>query len=358
MSNFILAAVISTLFFVADSCVAEKIRVAVILPFSGDGASLGESLRRGMTLGIEKLSPQAKQSIEFVYEDDRLDPKTSLSAFSRINGEGKVDVVINLSSGTSQALAPVTESKKVVLLAVASDGSISAGRRYAFNFWVTPKAEVRVVLEEVRRRGYKKIARIQTTYSGVFAIRDEFDRQNSGDIQIVLDDDYPLETKDFRPWLAKLRPKIQEIDAIQVVLFPGQLSSFSKQLAAAGIKKPLFGYELFEDRNEVLQSNGTLVGSWYANAADSDGEFLKLFQQRYPGASSYAAATGHDAVLLLGAAIDKGVKPEELYSFIATLKDFTGAMGTFSSTGDQKFSLPAELKVVTNDGFERLKLKH
>ena len=114
MKALILSLLIFSVFLTTANA-ADKYRVAVILPLSGEAAGFGESIKRGIELGAEKLSPKAKESIEFVYEDDKLDPKTTIAAFNKIASGGKVDIVLNLSSGTGQALAPSTETKKIVL---------------------------------------------------------------------------------------------------------------------------------------------------------------------------------------------------------------------------------------------------
>ena len=46
---------------------------------------------------------------------------------------------------------------------------------------------------------------------------------------------------------------------------------------------------------------------------------------------------------------------EEINRFLHTVKDFTGVMGTYSATEKNNFTLPAAVKVVTRDGFKKLR---
>jgi len=40
--------------------------------------------------------------------------------------------------------------------------------------------------------------------------------------------------------------------------------------------------------------------------------------------------------------------------FLHTVKDFNGALGTYSASGDNRFTLPAAIKVITADGFKKI----
>lgn len=337
---------------VADT--VSELRIAAILPLSGEAASIGAACRNGMIMALDSLPEQTRNKLDITYEDDGLVPARSISALNKIMSQGRVDLVLNLSSGTAKALVTLTEAKRIPFLAVASDYEVGKGRTYAFNFWVTPEEEVRVLIPEMKRRGYKRIARIHTTQSGVLYAKDVFDRLNAGAIDIVLSEDYDPDVKDFRTFLTKLRAKEKETDAVMIFLMPGQLHLFARQMREMGIFLPLFGAEMFEDAQEVALARGALDGAWYVNAGDGDGTFLQGYRQRFPGASSFGAANCHDAVMLAARAEERGVARERLHEYLATLEKFSGALGTYSATGDQRFSLPAALKVVTKDGFETI----
>ena len=97
-----------------------------------------------------------------------------------------------------------------------------------------------------------------------------------------------------------------------------------------------------------------MVGAWYVNADDPGKEFINEYKETYPEASFWIAPNAHDAILLLGTAIERSANPEEINEYLHTVKNFNGALGTFSATGDNRFTLPAAVKVVTKDGFEKI----
>jgi branched-chain amino acid transport system substrate-binding protein len=331
----------------------DKLKIGVILPLTGEAASVGESVKNGMEIGLEKISLNAREQLEFTYEDDGLAAKNSISAFQKLTSSKKLDVLVNISSGTAKVLSPLAEQNKVSFIAVASDSKVSQGKKYVFNFWITPEEEVSVAIPEALKRGYKKIARIVSLQDGALAIKSAFDKSNNGRLQVVLDEEYVGDVKDFKSYLTKLRTH-KDIDAIMVVLLPGQCGIFAKQARQLGIKQDLFGFETFEDSNEVKVSGNALVGQWYVNTDDPDNKFIQEYRKRFPSASLLAASTGNDIVLLLGAAIDRGYKKDNFHEFLSTLNDFSGVLGTYSASGDNRFTIPAVVKVVTKDGFEKV----
>lgn len=351
LRSYLIALVLIALNATSISRADEPLRVGVIAPLSGDAASWGTSFRAAMELAHESLDEFSRRSLVLAFEDDQMQPKNTITAFHKLLAAQDMDVVVNLSSGTANALAPLTEQRRVPLIAVASDPKIVEGRRYAFNFWVTPEAEARALLNECQRRGYKRIARISAVHNGAEAANRAFDDANQGRIKLIYDEEILLEARDFRAAISKLR-SLEGLDAIIPVLFPGQLSAFAVQARRAGITAPFFGWEFFEDSNEIRAAKGALDGAWYVNGADGSDAFTKSFRDRHPELSLFAAANGHDLVYLLVAAVKEGTPTgERVRQFLAELRDFKGVLGTYSATGDGRFSLPAAIKEVRGETF-------
>ncbi|MCB0332640.1 MAG: ABC transporter substrate-binding protein [Bdellovibrionales bacterium] len=327
-----------------------KPTIGVLLPLSGDGASIGKSFQNGILLGYENLPKELQDKISIVFEDDGLQSVRTVAALRKLQSTENLIAVLTFSSGTSHAIAPIVEKAKLPLVAIASDPRIVKDKDWVVNFWVTPEEENRVLLPEALRRGYKKIAIICDIHEGVYSVRRAFDKINNGQIEVVFDEEVPLDMKDFRTILAKLKTK--EYDAIMPLLFPGQLSVFAQQARKQGITAPFFGYELFEDRKEVEASEGTLVGAWYANADDPSQKFLNEYEKRFPDDTFYSAPNGYDAIHIIAEGFARGGSRESVREFLHSVKDFPGVMGKISASGDNRFNLPAAIKLVTKDGFK------
>ena len=157
-----------------------------------------------------------------------------------------------------------------------------------------------------------------------------------------------------------MKAKRLSFDGFVILLMPGQVGVFARQVREQGFTQPLFGFETFEDPSEVAASNGALVGNWFVTGASPAAEFVDAVRARDPGTSLPSAAAGHDVVALLAAGLSSGKiradarSGELIDAYLRSIKDFPGASGTFSSSGDNRFTLPAVVKVVTKTGFEDL----
>lgn len=351
----IFACTLLPLILIADFAFADStFNVGAIFAMSGDGAGYGDALKNGIEMALSDLPPELKDKIKIHYEDDGLVSKNTVTAFQKLSSTVSLDAAIVFSSGTALAVVSQTERAEIPLLAIASDQQICTGKKYAFNFWVTPEQESKKLYDEAVKRGYKKMARITVTHNGTFAINKTFDAfNNKGEIQVVHDEDFPYEVKDFKPYLTKLRFE-KDLDAIFINLFPGQVGAFVKQAREMKINVPVFDVELFEDHNEVKNSAGGLIGQWYVSADDGDSTFLKRYREKYPNSTSYASANGYDLVMHFKEAYLKGLKGKEVATYFRNLKDYKGALGTYSSTDDNRFTMPACVKIVKEHGFEKL----
>jgi len=339
---------------VADTTEATpKYKIGAILPLSGDAAALGRASENGMRMALDTLPTKESSRIEVKFEDDGLVITRSVAAFRKLVDIDKVNAVICWSSGTCKAIAPLAEASKIPLVAIASDSAVSKGRKFAVNFWVTPEAETKALMPEALRRGYKRVAIVSAIQEGAQACRDAFLKQSQGTIEIAFNEEYPSDLKDFRSVVTRLK-NVKDVDAILMILMPGQLGTFAKQLRQAGVQAPMFGYETFEDKSEVENSSGALVGSWFATASTGDESFVAKFKERFPEDVIVTANNGYDAIALLSTASSSNSSPETVAEFLRTVRDFPGVSGTFSSSGDNRFTLPATLKYVAKDGFEEL----
>ncbi len=353
--SFLLMLVFAVSFFFKEPVAIaenEKAKIAVIAPLSGEAASVGAAVTGGITLALEKLPSELKDKIEIVYEDDRLDPKQTIAAYHRLCTAGKPSAVLTISSGTSKALAPLVERDQVPTVAIASDPQINGNRNWVVNFWVKPEVEAELAINEAVKRGYRKVARIVSIQDGYLSIKAAFDKYNNSRLEFVVDEEYPPDIKDFKPFLTKVRAK-KDLDAVFVSLLPGQLGIFAKQLRQQGITLPMAGVEGFADPGEVEASGGALVGQWFIDADDPNDTFLKEYFKRFPGQAYWGAGNAHDAVLLLAAAIEKDPTHKAINTFLHTVKDFSGALGTFSADGANNFTLAAAVKIVTPEGTAR-----
>jgi len=332
----------------------QKFEVLVILPLSGDLASVGESVKNGILFGLDQ--GKGKDLINLKFEDDEGLPKNTVSALLKQKSIRKPDVIITASSATSKSISQIVDQSGIPLIAIATDEEISKGRTGVFNFWLTPEDAVDAMMKEVIRRGYKKIAMFSTIHPGTNSLRRVIVQKSMGSVELVYDEEVELNLRDFKSVISKFRNKTKgiEVDAILTNVFFGQVGIFARQLRELGFKQDLFSVELFEDEGEVASSGGALYDQWYINADDPAESFLASYKTRYPNSSTYGSSNGADSILLILDAIRKNKKSSaELIEYLKTVKEFKGNSGNISYRGDQRFTFPATVKIVTKEGFKK-----
>lgn len=332
----------------AEEKATNEFKIGIIMALTGEWANLADGARKAAALAREKLPPELNARVRLLIEDDQLSPAKAVSAFQKLKNLDRVNAIITWSSGTSKAVAPLAEQSQLPMIAIASDPTVSQAKKYVFSLWVTPESQSMLLQKEALRRGYARIARITTVHDGTFACRNAFDQENKKQIEVALDEEYQVTEKDFRTYITKLK-SLKNVDAILALLNPGQLGPFAKQAREAGIKLPIFGYEMFEDSTEIQIADGALEGAWFVTSGDSDRTFLDAFHATYPGAATLTASNVFDAIMLFTTLGDGETTPSEMVKQLRTLKDYRGASGLFSATGDNRFSLPATLKQVSKD---------
>ncbi len=337
----------------ADSA---KYKVGVIIPLTGQIASMGNFVKRGIDLAMEDLPSSERNLIDVVYEDDQFESAKTVSAYRKLK-QSKLDAVFVIGSPPANALGPITERDGTILMAIgASDSTIAVGKNLSFIHWVIPPVLGDKLASELIRKDFKRIAFIAAEASGTIADQDAVIkslRDNGRGNVVALEETYLKEATDYRSTIVKLRQK--KVDAVVVCLFPGALSSFAKQFRDAKLDAELIGMETFENEDEVKASEGSLIGKIYVNSSDPSPSFIKRYTKKYGEHPGWAAGNGYDSLRLIAAAVHKvGAGNVAIRDYLRAVKDFNGASGVFSASGDNRFTLPAALKRVTANGFVSL----
>lgn len=348
----VLSAVIS-LNTAADAA-PPKYRIALIIPLTGPVASLGEYVRNGATYAYENLDPALRERIELIVSDDQFDPKQTLSIYNQLSTQAPVDAVFVLGSSPAIALAPITERKKQILMAIgASDPTIVEGRRYAFIHWVIPSVLGAHLADELIRRDFRRVAFIAGEASGTIAdttaTSHELAKRGFGD-RVVFSESYEKGLTDYRTVISTLKSK--QADAVVLAMFPGALSAFVKQAKQLELRAEIIGMETFEDEAEVKASDGTMQGLWYVNASDPTGDFAEKYRGRWGTHPGWGSGNAFDAMALVGRAIAAGKSDaDSVREYLRSVTIYKGASGTYSASGDNRFNLPASLKRIVGEKF-------
>lgn len=331
--------------------------VGIILPLAGPNQAFGEGLRNGCLLAYEKLPAAQRALLRLRFEDDSYTASKALTAAQALfQSEKNLIGLVTVSSGPSGVVAPLAERKRTPLIAIATNDGFVRGREFVRSLWTDPALEAQVIVEEMRRRGYKRIARITAESPVLVEIIKHMDRQLKGAVHMALDERVGPAHTDFHPLLLRIKQQ-GPIDGLMLNLLPGSLAPAAKQARELGLRAQIFNIEVAcGDPHSVAEAQGALLGSWCGTSARPSEAFLSEFRARFPGSLEIGAANCFDAVTLFAQALAAGARtPAEAAQHIFNRENFHGACGVLSVKGAETFGVGAAVEEVTLSGVRVLR---
>jgi len=323
---------------------APSLKIGVILPLTGRAQTIGNSIWSGIELGRNTLTPEQREHLELILEDDASQVNQAISAFRKLI-DGGANIVFSAMSNTGNALAPLAEQAGIPLISFAFDSKISKDKKYVTNMYTGVEDAAQQAIEECKRRGITKIAIVMTQHEGNVAMRDSFLKAAPARFEIVAKEEFLPGDMDFHMGIMKLR-KISNLQIIANFLHPAQAGVFARQARELGLKTPMFSLGSFEDRGVLESAQGALEGQWFVGVDYAD-DFLVNLHKSFPNVSEFGANNGLDAVLVIRNLIGKKVSREEIMSEIRSPVHRTGGAKDFWYSGTGAFKFQLKIKVVS-----------
>jgi branched-chain amino acid transport system substrate-binding protein len=330
----------------ADS---DQISIGAVLPLSGDAAHWGIPARTGAEMAVEEINHAGGiggRSLALVVEDDRCSPADGVSAFNTIMASAKPPVAVlgAVCSGVTLALAPLAESRKVVLISPASTSPKLTGAG-DFIFRVVPSGSVRgqVFAEYLYGdRGLRKLAVLYINNEGGIGGSTAFKArftQLGGTVAIELP--YAQGTTDLRAQLDEI--KTANTEGVLIGSYPPDTVAVLQQAREIHLQQPLFFTTEAVQNPEVLRQAGDAAeGATYILAAPAAGEavekFTAAYEAKFGKEPELFAAEGYDVIRLIAEAIAtaESLSGSGIRDFLRRVRDYAGASGTvtFDRNGD------------------------
>lgn len=355
--QLLICSLLGLLFLTSCSVGLEPTKIGIILPLSGEVALFGEASKNAVEMALSETSEATRSKINVFYEDDQFQPVKTVSAFQKLSSLNDVDVMITFTSGPSQAVAHLAEEQNMPMIASTTGAdSVVENKTWVTKHWVTPQQLAKTVVPEVEQK-YTRIAAVWALEEGIIAIKNAFYEELTSQDIVILDEEVEQDEKDFRTIILHIQE--EQAEAILVRLLPGQTSAFFKQAVELGYEGEFFGFETFENSAEVEASGGTMVGAWYVNSISPQSDFVEKYEERFGIAPYLGAANTYDIMNILLTTVEEMTsdmnevqKRAYINNKFHTLNEYNGAVGTYSSDGNNGFTIPAVLKIVTEEGFE------
>ncbi|HET7863957.1 MAG TPA: ABC transporter substrate-binding protein [Burkholderiaceae bacterium] len=311
MKRLTLAAALLALPLFAHAQAQAKIKVGLMLPYSGTFAALGAAIENGFKLYVDEQGGKlAGREIEFVKVDDESDPAKATDNVNKLVKRDNVDVLVGtVHSGVAMAMARVAKESGTLLIvpnagADAVTGPMCAPNifRSSFSNWQPGYA----MGEVVAKKGHKKVVTITWKYAAgdesVKGFKEAFEK---GGGQVVKELNLPFPTVEFQALLTEIAAT--KPDAVYTFFAGGGAVKFVKDYAAAGLKKtiPLYGAGFLTDGTLEAQgadADGLLTTLHYADSLGTprDNAFRLSYVKAYKLQPDVYAVQGYDAAQMLG----------------------------------------------------------
>ena len=298
---------------------SNKVRVGLMLPYTGTFAQLGVAIENGVRMAIdEKGGRLGGREIEWFKVDDESEPSKGVENASKLAQRDKVDVLIGtVHSGVQMGIQKVARESGVLSL-IPNAGVHAATRALCapnvFRTSFTNSQPTLALGKTMVDKGHKKAVWITWKYAaGDEAFEGFRDSYTKAGGTIVKELGLPFPNVEFQALLteiASLKP-----DAVACFFAGGGAAKFIKDYAAAGLKGriPLYGSGFLTEG--VLAAagpaaEGIVTTMHYSDSLDTprNRQFRLAYAKAFRLQPDVYAVQGYDTgqLLALGAAAVNG----------------------------------------------------
>jgi branched-chain amino acid transport system substrate-binding protein len=288
-----------------------KLKVGLMLPYTGTFAALGNAIENGFRLHVaEQGGKLSGREIEFIKVDDESDPSKATDNVNKLIKRDNVDVLIgSVHSGVAMAMAKVAKDTGTILIvpnagADAVTGAMCAPNifRSSFSNWQPGYA----MGEVMAKKGHKNVVTITWKYAAgdesVRGFKESFEKSGG---KVVKELNLPFPNVEFQSLLTEIAAA--KPDAVYTFFAASGAVKFVKDYAAAGLKKsiPLYGAGFLTDGTLEAQGEdaaGLLTTLHYADGLSTprDNAFRLSYAKTYKLQPDVYAVQGYDAAQMLG----------------------------------------------------------
>jgi branched-chain amino acid transport system substrate-binding protein len=328
-------------------------------PLTGDAASYGENLKRGIDLAVEEINKQGGidgQQVELRYYDDKCDPTEGANVASRIAADDSIFAMLGpVCSSTAQAMLPVLERANLSVLSGSTSSPLLSGAFPNFARTIPSDAQVAVNMANlaVSVLDHQNIAILYASDDFGQPIKEGIEAQveELGGSIVAAESFVPAKTKDFTPALTKIAAK--NPDAVMMVGYYNDVGLALSQFANAGLNDVPTVSTPGVDHPDFIKLAGDaaedqIVFSYYnfSSQLPANVEFVEAFQKKYNELPNEQAAYGYELPFIYKAAIEDGATSEDLIEKVKTIT-YEGPTGTtsFQENGDVEGKAGVVLRV-------------
>jgi branched-chain amino acid transport system substrate-binding protein len=341
------------------------IKIATQSPLSGGQAALGEGIKLGTQLAVDKFKgPLEKMGykVEVVPFDDQAKPDVGVANARNIIADKDILAVVgHLNSGVAIPSSDVYKEVTLAMISPANTNPTVTDRNYPNVNRVCGRDDVQGVVGSEFAAGLKAksvyVVHDKTTYGQGVAEFFRDDAKKKG-IQVV-GFEGTEEKSNFDPILTPIRAKNPAVVYFGGIYDPG--APFFKQAREKGIKAKFMGPDGMDSSDLTKIAGKAVVGMNYTSAAGPASAlpkakgFVEEFKKKFGKNPEPYAAEAYDSAAIalkaIEAAAKKGAPSRESVSAEVRKVKYSGITGDieFDGKGDRKKSNYFVLEVVSDN---------
>jgi branched-chain amino acid transport system substrate-binding protein len=343
------------------------IKIATQSPLSGGQAALGEGIKLGSQLAIEKFKGSLEKmgyKVDLVPFDDQAKPDVGVANAKNIIADKDILAVIgHLNSGVAIPSSEVYKEANLSMISPANTNPTVTDRGYANVYRVCGRDDVQGVVGAEFAHGTLKVKTAyvihdKTTYGQGVAEFFKADAEKKG-IKI-LGFEGTEEKSNFDPIITPIKAKNPDL-----IYFGGiyeQAGPFFKAAREKGVKAKFMGPDGMDSSDLTKIAGKAVVGMQYTSVAGPVSvypqakQFADEYKKKFGKNPEPFAAQAYDATAIAIKAIEaaaKGGKAPTRDAVTAAIRDvrYKGITGSveFDSKGDPKTALYFVLRVVSDN---------
>lgn len=293
---------------------AGKIKVGLMLPYSGTYTALGVAIENGFKLYIDEQGGKlGGREIEYFKVDDESDPAKATDNVNKLIKRDNVDVIVGtVHSGVAMAMAKAAKESGTMLIvpnagADAVTGPMCAPNifRSSFSNWQPAYAMGEVAAKQGKKTAITLTWKYAAGDESVAGFKEGFEK---GGGKVVKNLTLPFPNVEFQALLTEIAAA--KPDAVYSFFAGGGAVKFVKDYAGAGLNKsiPLYGPGFLTDGTLDAQgeaAQGMLTTLHYADGLNTprDNAFRTAYAKAFKLQPDVYAVQGYDAAQMLGAGL-------------------------------------------------------
>ena len=340
-------------------------RIGVLAGLSGLGSQIGQWMLQGAQVAASAINAAGGPlRFEIVAEDTQWDPQKGVEGFNKLVNVDRVDALLSGGSAVMQAIAPLADQRRLVLMNTGAQSPSMAGiGKFTFSVLQLANFDVSVLARYAyETMQLRKVALLYVNNDTGKVDQVEFEKDFTAlGGKIVARESFRPNETNYGAQVAKIGAS--QPDAVYVVGTPAELPFAIRQLRASLPATQILSYAGLESQEFLTAAGNAANGivyttTWFDPASEEPQ--VKQFVAAYRGKFGAAPASpyigyGYDAVQILAAALAQAKTPgEALRAAIVQTKRFPGVAGPSVFQDDGTVAKAIAVKRIRDGQYETI----